>query len=73
MDRDRAIDRGHGPGSDPDPGLPGRINETLQAGEVGILFLGMLHDVTPWLASDIRVAYPLGTPVGSDGVAESET
>jgi hypothetical protein len=53
--------------------IAGRINETLQAGEVGILFLGMLHDVTPWLASDIRVAYPLGTPVGSDGVAESET
>jgi hypothetical protein len=49
-----------------------RINSTLGAGEVGILFLGMLHDVTPWLASDIRVAYPLGTPLGSDGVAESE-
>lgn len=53
--------------------IAGRINETLKAGEVGILFLGMLHDVAPWLASDIRVAYPLGTPVGSDGVAESES
>lgn len=53
--------------------IAGRINETLKAGEVGILFLGMLHDVAPWLASDIRVAYPLGRPVGSDGVAEAET
>lgn len=45
-----------------------RINATLGPGEVGILFLGMLHDVTPWLDSDIQVAYPLGTPVGSDAV-----
>ena len=52
-----------------------RINATLAAGEVGILFLGMLHDVTPWLDPDIQVAYPLGTPVGADGVgapAESD-
>ncbi|NCC28265.1 MAG: hypothetical protein EOM22_08995 [Gammaproteobacteria bacterium] len=53
--------------------IAGRINETLKVGEVGILFLGMLHDITPFLTSDIRVAYPLGTPVGSDGVAESES
>lgn len=45
-----------------------RINSTLAAGEVGILFLGMLHDVTPWLDPDIQVAFPLGTPVGADGV-----
>ncbi|RKT46123.1 hypothetical protein [Thiocapsa rosea] len=53
--------------------IAGRINETLKAGEVGILFLGMLHDITPGLTSDIRVVYPLGKPVGSDGVAEAET
>lgn len=45
-----------------------RINTTLGPGEVGILFLGMLHDVTPWLDSDIQVAYPLGTPVSADAV-----
>lgn len=45
-----------------------RINATLAAGEVGILFLGMLHDVTPWLDPDIQLAFPLGTPVGADGV-----
>ena len=30
-----------------------RINRTLQPGEVGIVFLGMLHDLKPWLAKDI--------------------
>ncbi len=46
-----------------------RINSTLAPGDLGILFLGMLHDITPWLDPDIQVAYPLGTPVGSDTVA----
>jgi len=46
-----------------------RINATLAPGELGILFLGMLHDITPWLDQDIQVAYPLGMPVGSDSVA----
>lgn len=46
-----------------------RINETLGPGELGILFLGMLHDVAPWLEPDIQVAYPLGTPIGADAVA----
>lgn len=32
-----------------------RINETLKDGETGILFVGAYHDVTRWLASDIRV------------------
>lgn len=50
-----------------------RINATLAPGEVGILFLGMLHDITPWLDPDIQVAYPLGTPVGADGVGEADT
>jgi hypothetical protein len=50
-----------------------RINATLAPGEVGILFLGMLHDITPWLDPDIQVAYPLGMPVGADGVGEADT
>jgi hypothetical protein len=37
-----------------------RINGTLDAGESGILFMGMLHDVTRYLDSDIDVVYPLG-------------
>jgi hypothetical protein len=39
-----------------------RINRTLGAGESGILFMGMLHEVTGSLAADIQVAYPLGRP-----------
>ena len=39
-----------------------RINGTLGAGETGILFLGMLHQVTGYLDSDILLAYPLGPP-----------
>ena len=39
-----------------------RINKTLGDGENGILFMGMLHAVTRYLDSDIRVVYPLGTP-----------
>lgn len=36
-----------------------RINETLRANETGILFIGMLHRLTQWLAKDVRVTYPL--------------
>ncbi len=39
-----------------------RINGTLGAGESGILFLGMLHEVTRYLEPDINVVYPLGPP-----------
>jgi hypothetical protein len=35
-----------------------RINETLLGGETGLLFLGMLHSVEPWLDKDIRVVQP---------------
>jgi hypothetical protein len=37
-----------------------RINRTLGAGETGILFMGMLHEVTRSLEPDIQVVYPLG-------------
>ncbi len=37
-----------------------RINETLRGGETGILFLGLLHSVEPFLDKDIEVIYPMG-------------
>jgi len=39
-----------------------RINETLEKGETGILFLGMLHAVAGFLHQDIKVVYPLYLP-----------
>ncbi|MBI5250244.1 MAG: hypothetical protein HY912_12180 [Desulfomonile tiedjei] len=39
-----------------------RISETLLTGEVGLIFLGMLHSLEPWLDKDIRVVYPIHTP-----------
>jgi hypothetical protein len=36
-----------------------RVNETLGAGETGLIFLGMLHSVGSWLDKDIRVVYPV--------------
>lgn len=38
-----------------------RISDTLRPGETGIIFLGMLHELRPWLAKDIQVVYPLGS------------
>ena len=35
--------------------IAGRINSTLSPGETGLLFLGALHDVQPWLERDILV------------------
>jgi hypothetical protein len=39
-----------------------RINKTLGAGETGILFMGMLHEVARVLDPNIHVVYPLGRP-----------
>ena len=36
-----------------------RINESLLPGELGLLFLGMLHSVEPYLAKDIEVRHPI--------------
>jgi hypothetical protein len=44
-----------------------RINGTLQTGETGILFLGMLHSVEHKLDSNIRVIYPMNKPLGRGG------
>lgn len=35
-----------------------RINQTLEPGETGIIFLGMLHSPDAWLAGDIRIIHP---------------
>jgi hypothetical protein len=40
-----------------------RINATLQAGESGLLFLGLLHSVTGDLSPDIRVLNPIVSPL----------
>ncbi len=40
-----------------------RINATLGPEEVGIVFLGMLHSLEPWLDKDIQLVYPIHTPV----------
>jgi len=36
-----------------------RINESLLPGEIGLLFLGMLHSVEPYFAKDIEVRHPI--------------
>ena len=36
-----------------------RISSTLQNGETGLIFLGMLHAIEPWLDQDIRVLRPV--------------
>jgi hypothetical protein len=41
-----------------------RINETLRAGETGLIFLGMLHSLGSWLDKDIRVVYLIRPPSG---------
>jgi len=42
--------------------IAARINESLRAGETGLLFLGVLHAIRPRLERDIRVAYPIYRP-----------
>jgi hypothetical protein len=38
--------------------IANRINRTLRPGETGILFLGLLHSVEPFLEADIKVVRP---------------
>ena len=42
-----------------------RIDTTLRAGDIGILFVGLLHSVGPHLADDIVATYPVGRPAGA--------
>jgi hypothetical protein len=44
-----------------------RIETTLQAGETGILFLGMLHNISVLLPTDMEVSYPMKRPLGKKG------
>jgi len=44
--------------------IAGRINETLRAGETGLIFLGMLHFLGSWLDKDIRLVYLIHPPSG---------
>lgn len=40
--------------------IAARIDQTLQVGETGLLFLGMLHDPLGRLSADLQVICPLG-------------
>lgn len=42
--------------------IAARIADTLQEGETGILFLGMLHDPVSRFPKDMEVRYPVGYP-----------
>ncbi len=42
--------------------IAGRINGTLLEGEVGAVFIGMLHSFQAYLAPDIQVIYPIRRP-----------
>lgn len=42
--------------------IANRINQTLPAGGVGVLFVGAAHDPGPGLAPDVLIEYPLGRP-----------
>lgn len=39
--------------------MAARINRTLQSGEMGLLFVGMLHSVQRYLERDIEIKYPV--------------
>lgn len=43
--------------------IAARIDQSLEAGETGILFIGMLHNVAACLPEDIRVHYPIHRPI----------
>jgi hypothetical protein len=43
--------------------IAGRVNGTLRSGETGLIFLGMLHSLGPWLDKEIRVVYPIQQPL----------
>ena len=52
---DSAIDSGAALIQKRDRFMAERIDRTLQPGEIGILFIGMLHSVQRYLARDITV------------------
>lgn len=67
-----AEDAGHGLLAERDRSIAARINATLRAGEIGLLFLGLAHEVGPLLDADILVRNLLpslgrGTPATTTG------
>ncbi|SMC71155.1 hypothetical protein SAMN02746065_10820 [Desulfocicer vacuolatum DSM 3385] len=44
--------------------MAGRIEQTLNSGETGIIFLGILHNLENYLSSDIEIVYPIYRPAG---------
>jgi hypothetical protein len=44
---------------DRDRYIASRINDSLRPGEIGILFLGLLHSPERWLDRDIEVRFPI--------------
>ena len=47
--------------------IAARIATTLQVAETGVLFLGMIHDISALLPADITVIYPMNRPLGKTG------
>ena len=47
--------------------IAARIDQTLQAGETGVLFLGMMHNPAVFLPADIKVLYPMHKPSDKKG------
>ena len=43
--------------------IAARIDQTLQAGETGIIFLGLLHNPAVLLPEDMEVSYPMNRPL----------
>ena len=54
--------------ADRDQFIAARINDTLLPNEIGLLFLGMAHQIEPMLSSDILVRHLL--PVQAQGFSE---
>lgn len=52
--------------------IAGRIDETLGPGDLGILFIGALHDVGRYLPGDIRVATLSSAPDGPAAVERGQ-
>ena len=50
-----------------------RINSTLCSGETGLLFLGMLHSVAPFLAADIDVTRTSHLPSQSENKSDQRS
>ena len=44
-----------------------RIEKTLQDNEIGILFLGLMHNIIAKLPKDIVIIQPIGKPTGLGG------